>query len=154
MIIEQATAADLACVLDLTMEHARLNEGFDRQYYSLADDAEADYRESLRQSLRDQSQRVLVARVDEEIVGCIQADFRKILIFRRSERGFIYNLYVQRMWRRRGIGRHLMEKAIDWLQTSGAEMIFLNVAGGNDEAQRFYERLGFKTVNTNMYKLI
>lgn len=151
--IEQATSADLATVLDLTMEHARLNEGFDRHYYSLAEGAEEEYRESLRLALRDSSQTIMVARAAEEIVGCIQADVRRITIFQRSERGFIYNLYVKRMWRRRGIGGQLMEKAIGWLQGRGAEMIFLNVASVNDEARRFYERLGFQTVNVNLYKL-
>lgn len=151
--IEQANVADLSALLDLTMEHARLNEGFDQDYYALAANAESEYRESLRATLRDSNQAVFVAKAGEEIVGCIQADLRRITIFKLSERGLIYNLYMKRMWRRRGIGKKLLDVASDWLKRKGAAIIFLNVASQNVEAHDFYERLGFKTVNFNMYKL-
>ncbi|MCL5960009.1 MAG: GNAT family N-acetyltransferase, partial [Chloroflexi bacterium] len=99
-------------------------------------------------------QAILVAKAGEEIVGCIQADMRKILVFRRGERGLIYNLYVKRLWRRRGIGRQLMDEAISWIKNKGGEIVFLNVASQNEEARQFYDQLGFKTVNANMYRLI
>lgn len=47
-------------------------------------------------------------------------------------------------YRRRGIARAGLEKALELMKTHGAEKTWLGVINGNTPAQRLYESLGFK----------
>ncbi|MGH9563058.1 MAG: GNAT family N-acetyltransferase, partial [Terracidiphilus sp.] len=49
---------------------------------------------------------------------------------------------------RRGIGRVLMERAIEALRQRGYQSLSLTVTASNSGAVELYERLGFRTVKT------
>lgn len=51
-------------------------------------------------------------------------------------------------YRGRGVGRALMERAVDRCTSAGATTLSLEVIVGNDAAQRLYERLGFRVART------
>lgn len=55
----------------------------------------------------------------------------------------ILNLAVGPAWRRRGIGRGLMEAALAELTLSGCGRVFLEVRESNAGAHEFYTGLGF-----------
>jgi ribosomal-protein-alanine N-acetyltransferase len=55
----------------------------------------------------------------------------------------ILNLAVGPAWRRRGIGRGLMERAMEGLAARGVGRVFLEVRASNAGAQAFYSQLGF-----------
>jgi len=57
---------------------------------------------------------------------------------------------VAKALRRRGLGARLLEAATRWAKAKGAEEILLTVWEGNRAAERFYERMGFRRVNTVM----
>ncbi len=54
----------------------------------------------------------------------------------------IIDLYVQASWRRYGIGRMLMEKAMGICRRIGGTQLFWSVYTKNEAALTFYERLG------------
>jgi ribosomal-protein-alanine N-acetyltransferase len=55
----------------------------------------------------------------------------------------ILNLAVGPAWRRKGIGRGLMEKAMEEFAACGVGRAFLEVRESNTGAQAFYSKLGF-----------
>jgi ribosomal-protein-alanine acetyltransferase len=55
----------------------------------------------------------------------------------------ILNLAVAADWRRRGIGKRLMETALEAARERGATRVFLEVRESNAGARAFYARLGF-----------
>ncbi len=55
----------------------------------------------------------------------------------------IWALFILPAYEGRGIGRRLMDVAVDWLWQSGAEEIWLTTET-NTRAEGFYERLGWK----------
>lgn len=55
----------------------------------------------------------------------------------------ILNLAVAPGWRRRGIGRRLMETALEGAVSAGARQVFLEVRESNAGARTFYSQLGF-----------
>jgi ribosomal-protein-alanine N-acetyltransferase len=57
--------------------------------------------------------------------------------------GHIITIDVDPDFRRRGIGRLLMEHIESELRAAGAERLCLEVATNNPEAQNFYSHLGF-----------
>jgi ribosomal-protein-alanine acetyltransferase len=55
----------------------------------------------------------------------------------------ILNLAVAPNRRRRGVGRQLMETALEGAVSAGARRVFLEVRESNGAARAFYSRLGF-----------
>ncbi|TCP58200.1 acetyltransferase (GNAT) family protein [Tumebacillus sp. BK434] len=51
---------------------------------------------------------------------------------------------------RQGIGRKLMAASVDWAKEQGAEQLDLKVWEFNEQAIRFYESLGMKTIARTM----
>jgi ribosomal protein S18 acetylase RimI-like enzyme len=65
---------------------------------------------------------------------------------RRRDRVVVALVGVDPAWRRRGIGRALMEAAIDRARMTGARAVSLEVVWGNTAARRLYDGLGFTPV--------
>ena len=58
----------------------------------------------------------------------------------------ISNVAVHPDWQGRGIGRVLLEAAVDYAEDYGGRWVVLQVRGGNTVARRLYESVGFKKV--------
>jgi GNAT superfamily N-acetyltransferase len=63
--------------------------------------------------------------------------------------GYIAGVYVDPMWRRRGLARAVTQVATDWLWSIGCRFIRLHAADG---ARAIYERLGFESSNELIMK--
>lgn len=82
----------------------------------------------------DHSGRGWVAEVDGAIVAFCYAD---------SIDGSIWALFVQPGWEGRGLARHLLGLAVDWLFTTGHDSVALTTAAGT-RADRFYAAQGWR----------
>lgn len=47
---------------------------------------------------------------------------------------------------RKGFGRKLMRSAVEYLQSRGHTGLFVGLDPANDEAKKFYARLGFRRI--------
>jgi len=62
-------------------------------------------------------------------------------------RGHVEEMVVEQEYRRQGVGRALMEAAARWCRDRGAAQLLLTVWGGNEPAEAFYDRLGYRPVS-------
>ena len=69
-------------------------------------------------------------------------------------RGHLETLVVNARQRRRGIGRRLLATAADWARARGATEMVLTTWVGNDEADAFYERLGYRVLSRVLHAKI
>jgi len=81
----------------------------------------------------------LVAAAPEGVAGYVVAQDA-------ADEGEILNLAVAPTRYRRGIGRALVEAALDALAERGAERVFLEVRESNAAARALYATLGFQEV--------
>jgi ribosomal-protein-alanine N-acetyltransferase len=74
-----------------------------------------------------------------ELVGyiCFWAVFEELRVM---------NLTVGPSWRRRGIGRELVHRALAWGHEHGARRALLEVRASNSRAIHLYEQAGFRVV--------
>ncbi len=56
----------------------------------------------------------------------------------------LISMWVDPSWRRRGIGRTLVDAVVAWAAERGSARLGLWVAVGNTAAERLYTRLGFR----------
>jgi streptothricin acetyltransferase len=56
----------------------------------------------------------------------------------------LWNIAIDRAYRRQGLGRELMQRAIAWAREQGLRAIWLETQTNNLPACRFYHALGFR----------
>lgn len=65
---------------------------------------------------------------------------------------YIWDLFVLKEYRQMGIGTALLNEAIEYLRLQGANRIALLVNYWNENAKKFFEKLGFKLVSHLLVK--
>lgn len=55
----------------------------------------------------------------------------------------LFQVWVDPTYRRRGVGRLIVESALDWARSTGKRQMMLSVAIGPGSALEFYRQLGF-----------
>ena len=60
----------------------------------------------------------------------------------------LYQVWVDPVYRGRGVGRLVIDSALEWARSSGVRQMVLSVALGPSSALEFYRRLGFVEVGT------
>lgn len=63
-----------------------------------------------------------------------------------ADEGELLQFWVRPGWRRRGVGRELLEALVHWCEEGGVRRVRARVAAGNERAVRFYEGQGFERV--------
>lgn len=104
--------------------------------------------EDIERKLNVQREFFLVAEREREIVGTAMAGFD-------GHRGWVYYVAVREKYRKRGIGRALMERVEKDLIAAGCTKLNLQVRSSNQEVVEFYSRLGYNVEDrVSMGKLL
>lgn len=91
---------------------------------------------------RTECKNLAVAECDGMIVGfCGWGKFRTLT---EAAMGEVQGIYLLDAYKHRGIGRWLMDYALEQLRTAGARQVGLWVLDTNAPAIAFYEKLGFR----------
>ena len=88
---------------------------------------------------------------DGEPVGYILYSWRVTPLKTKKKVGTIYDLFVLREYRGRGIGSSLMKGAIDNLKNHNVEIVRINVLSRNINAIHLYEKFGFRDFLKTMH---
>ena len=92
-----------------------------------------------------QSAVIFVAEEGENIVGFAQLNPEKPSIHLSLSGLKLERLYVYPEQKRKGIGRALMNRCLDYRTQASVDLLWLQVLSSNIEAVQLYEQLGFST---------
>ena len=81
---------------------------------------------------------IFVAEVDGQARGCVDVG-----VHGDEKLGWVYNLVVDRAYRRRGLGTALLEAAVRWGQHRSVRRMMLAVQSKNHPSVQFCQKLGF-----------
>ena len=84
---------------------------------------------------------VLVCEAGGEVLGYVSSRFHP-----RTRIGWITNLAVDPAHQGRGLGRRLMDAALDYLRAAGMQYVRIETLEQNERCCAFYPRLGFREV--------
>lgn len=107
---------------------------------------EATAAERLSRLLPREDQRFLVALVDGGVAGWLHVALAECV--ETGAFAVIAGLVVDRVHRREGVGRMLMDEAEHWAADRGCPVVRLWSTAARTAAHRFYERLGYRKVKT------
>ncbi len=152
MKIRPATSADLPVLGRLGAALMRAHYGFDpRRFIAPGSNPEGGYAAFLRTQLADDEAVVLVAEQEGTVVGYVYAALEPMSWKElRGPAGFIHDLVVDSASQRLGVGSALLNAALEWMKSRGAPRALLGTAARNVDAQRLFERLGFRRTMIEM----
>lgn len=111
------------------------------------------FEESLQSALQHEDHLVLLAQNPEpngKPIGLVEASLIGLHpVFARRRLLHIHAIYVKPDYRRQGIGRKLMQAAMQWGREQGCAQAELSVLVGNP-ALKLYEALGFEVFELEM----
>ena len=102
-----------------------------------------EYERAFAEIEADRNNELIVAEIDGAVVGTLQLTVTPSLSFQGGRRATVESVRVDAAYRNHGIGRHLMEHAIERARARGCVSMQLTTNLERADARRFYERLGF-----------
>lgn len=153
--IRPATRADLPTLGRLGASLMRLHHGFDPQRFMAPPaDADSGYAWFLGTQLTDDEAAVLVAEPDGQpgtVLGYVYARLEPLSWEDlRDPCGFIHDVVVAETARGGGVGRALVEAALDWCRAKGMPRVVLSTGEPNEAARRLFTALGFRRTMVEM----
>jgi GNAT superfamily N-acetyltransferase len=141
-----ATRADVPAVLELLADDSvsRARDG------AVSEEADAAHWAAFEAIDADPRNELIVADDDGEVVGTFQLTFTPSLSRGGAERMTIEAVRVRSDLRGHGVGRSMMEWAINRGRERGCRLAQLTTDKKRTEAHRFYESLGFTASHEGM----
>jgi GNAT superfamily N-acetyltransferase len=98
----------------------------------------------------DPNNELVVACLDEQVVGVLQLTFIPYLTYQGGWRALIESVRVDGELRSKGIGKTLFEWAIARARERSCHLVQLTTDKARPDAKRFYESLGFVASHEGM----
>jgi len=143
-MIRLARERDARRIGELWEEMVAYHAQFDPFTFRAAENGAELYERRLLERLDDPLSRVLVAEADGEVAAFASAMIADITteMFQPLRCGLLADIYVSATYRRRGLGRGLVERLCLWFRDQDVPHFEWHVSARNREALEFWEALG------------
>lgn len=140
-----ATRDDVASIVRLLSDDPL---GAKRENYR--DPLPAEYYDAFRAIDQDRNSELIVASASGQVVGVLQLTIIPYLTYTGGWRALIEGVRVDKAVRSEGVGRAMLEWAIERAKQRGCHMVQLTTDRSRSEARHFYESLGFEATHDGM----
>ena len=142
-----ATPEDLPVILGLIADDPL---GKYRESAVEGDTVPGYYRAAFDAIAADPRHHLIVMVVGGAVHGCLQLTFIPGLTYKGRERALIEGVRISGALRGRGLGKALINHAIDMARERGCALVQLTTDKRREEAQAFYVSLGFAASHEGM----
>lgn len=150
MQVRRASSDDLQEISSLWRGLARYHEP-QSKYFKLAPGARRKFTSYVRRSMKRKDVSVFVAQKNSKLVGYLIAKIKEEKpVFKLRKRGTITDLFVEKGYRRQGIGRKLVKKALAWFRNRNLQFVEISVYVKNISGKIAWKRMGFEDHMTLM----
>jgi len=150
VLVRRATKADAVKIAEFSVALSEQHISYDPVRFSrliTREGAEAFY----GSRTETENAAVLMAEIDGRIVGFAYMEYEPVLYAELATKvAWLHDIYVEPKSQGSGAGRELLEAVQNEAKQSGANKVLLSVARKNADAQRFFERNGFRTTMLEM----
>ena len=144
VIIRRAKSADMQQLLMLWHEMMDAHKGMHPDF-RVANSANLAISTNFMTLLDGPSGAIIVAESEGRIVGMLLAQTKVGLPYSQTRlSGYIRDVAVTKEFRRRGIGKQLVDEAIKFLKSQNVEYIDLITGTANETSNEFWEAMDFK----------
>jgi GNAT superfamily N-acetyltransferase len=107
-------------------------------------------KEDLEATVRDSNCELITAVKQNRVIGMVTVCYSN---FPSGPQAKLGDLVVNAAERGEGVGRELVERAVERARTAGAATINLHSSPKRKAANRLYASIGFELLHTNLYQL-
>ena len=152
LTIRKGKPAEITEIGNLWTEFMQYNARFNDSF-EIHDKAYQTFLKDMKGRCKNPDCHLSVADLDGKLIGyCYSYISEKPKFFKLKRFGFIGDLFVKEEHRRQGVGRQLVDDAMNFFENRNVYQIELLVAIGNEDTIKFWEEYGFKHLLTWMYK--
>jgi GNAT superfamily N-acetyltransferase len=108
------------------------------------------YQQAFEAIHNDPNHELIVAELDDQIVGTLHLMFLPSLSYQGGLRAQVESVRVDKKFQNQTIGSQMMKHAIQQAKIRDAHLMQLTTHQTRMDAHRFYERLGFKASHLGM----
>ena len=120
----------------------------------LAEPIDDIYIRAFEDIAKDRNNHVYVIEDQGKVIGTLQYTIIAHLNRTAAKRAQIESVHIHRDYRNKGIGKKFMQFAIDLAKSDGCKIVQLTSDKTRQDAQRFYQDLGFTDSHVGMKKYI
>jgi len=156
IMIRQAVLADIENLYALFSPVDQMHREAHPEIFKQADYPE-EIKDYYRACIRDQSSVIIIAISNNKVIGgvvCSLETAPEVPILVPRTVACIENIAVSQSYRKKGVGRLLVEAVQEWASLRDATAIELTVWEFNQDAARFYNELGFQPYRRRMVKTL
>lgn len=109
--------------------------------------------EQFEELMSDKNCELIIAEIDKRVIGLIEIhlnETKNIPVLIKKQYIYIQNLIVEESFKRKGVGKALIDAAKNWGIDRGIKYYRLSVIPNNDLAISFYTKEGFEPIMYNM----
>lgn len=138
MIIRKATEHDLPLIVKLLA-----NDSLGKQRECYQEPLPESYMNAFSEINSDKNNFLVVMEDNSVIIGTLQLTFIPYLTYKGGKRALIEGVRIDESYRGKGIGKQLIEWAIEKSRQQGCYMVQLTTDKKRPDALEFYKKLGF-----------
>lgn len=151
MIIREAKKSDLKDIGRLNMELDRRES----RWWPYAVISQKKSMNWLKSKLRNENGKIFLAIEDGKAIGFIFGWIGKSDYHTRIKKwGYLSSIYVLSEYRKKGVGKALTKKLVEWFGKKKMKYVNLWAFWQNDSGRKFWESLGFDEYGIFMKKKI
>jgi len=138
ILIRKALESDVADMVKLMSDNF-----LGQQREQIEGEIAQSYYDAFHTIDRDINQMLVAVTSDNKLIGTLQISFITNMSFMGAKRALIEGVHVDKDLRGKGIGKIMMEWAINEARKSGCRFVQLTSNKQRLDAHRFYKKLGF-----------
>jgi GNAT superfamily N-acetyltransferase len=153
MKIIRAEKKHIDQIVELWKEMADFHADRICEFYRRTKKAHLNYRKHVSGALKNRNAKIFVALEDGKVLGYTLAFISKYPpVLKLKKHGFIADMAVTKVLRRKGTGKKLLERVMKWFRERGMKKVELGVAAGNPAGYPFWKKHGFKEIQLRLYR--
>ena len=143
--IRRANLRDAPALGALGLRLALQHQGYDPQRFFIFGGKEKTFADYFSEQLQRNDVAILIAEVEGRIVGFVFTRIEPASLEELSDTsGWIHDIFLDESVRGHGLGKALLEAAINALRELGAHTLMLAVSPKNETARQLFEKQGFR----------
>jgi GNAT superfamily N-acetyltransferase len=146
LTIRKAASSDVEKIVELGLllqQHAEKSNPF---IWRITEEGKSLLKQKVESDLTASNVVVLLAEVDGEVIGYVRGEVSSRSDHTPRTVGQVSRMYVLKQFRRKGVGRGLIEELCSFFDSNKVEDLTVRYVIGNKKAESFWEKLGFEPV--------
>lgn len=146
LTIRRATFSDVERIVELGLSLQEHAEKSNPLIWRITEEGKKLIRQKVETDLANSSVLVLLAEADGEVIGYVRGEVTSRSDHTPRTVGHVSLMYVVKQFRRKGVGRRLVKELCEFFNSNKVEDLTVRYIIGNKEAERFWRKLGFKSI--------